>query len=153
MLSFQLLVISQVVSTTTQLHSFQTAHNTKKDTCAIEDGSLCAYRRCEFCTRLHIPQEWFYQSVKLFKKSFPRDCNLLTAITLDTAALNFLFALNFLNSPRFTPRSFFCSDSSSCRIQGFSSAWCASNRFSGLTVSNEEIKSLAPFDTVPQYSS
>mmetsp|Transcript_15318 Transcript_15318/g.42374 ORF Transcript_15318/g.42374 Transcript_15318/m.42374 type:complete len:205 (+) Transcript_15318:127-741(+) len=87
------------------------------------------------------------------RNSLPKLWSLLTAMMVETAALNFLFALNLLNSFRLTPRSFFASDASSPLIHGFCSACAASRRRLGLTVRRDEIRSLASDETVPQYSS
>mmetsp|Transcript_7981 Transcript_7981/g.19262 ORF Transcript_7981/g.19262 Transcript_7981/m.19262 type:complete len:103 (+) Transcript_7981:162-470(+) len=86
-------------------------------------------------------------------KAEPRELSLLTATTVDTAALNFLFALNLLSDSKFLSRPFFAKDSASPRIQEFSSAWSAVNLFLGSTVKRDLIRFRASLDTVPQYSS
>mmetsp|Transcript_5528 Transcript_5528/g.12057 ORF Transcript_5528/g.12057 Transcript_5528/m.12057 type:complete len:248 (+) Transcript_5528:151-894(+) len=82
-----------------------------------------------------------------------KDFIMFVATTPLTAALNLRLALNFLNSSRFFPKSFLARAASLPVIQGFSNACVALTLLCGLTVSIETIKSLASFETVPQYSS
>ena len=87
------------------------------------------------------------------RNSFPNWFNLFTAMIVETAALNFLLALNLLNSCRLAPKSFLAKEASSPLIHKFSRASLASILFFGSTVNREEIRSFASAETVPQYSS
>ena len=90
-------------------------------------------------------------NISLLTKKF---VSLLTAITLFTAARNFLFPLNLLISIKFLPISFFSNDSSvASATQLLCNASRAVNRRSALTQSKLEMRFLASSETGPQYSS
>ena len=81
-------------------------------------------------------------------------CSLFTAITLFTAARNFLFPLNLLIAIRLSIMSFFSRLASlASAIQLHCSASLAVSRYSDLTHSRLEMRFLASSETGPQYSS
>lgn len=71
--------------------------------------------------RLFFSRTWHFYD-KFVRKSLPNDCNLLTAIIVDTAALNLRLALYVVKTLWAPPKSRCAKTSSSTRIQAFSSA-------------------------------
>mmetsp|Transcript_29921 Transcript_29921/g.88967 ORF Transcript_29921/g.88967 Transcript_29921/m.88967 type:complete len:239 (+) Transcript_29921:755-1471(+) len=84
--------------------------------------------------------------------TFPNDFIFCVATTPFTAALNFLLALKVFIASRFFPRSLPSREASLPVIHEFCRASFADRRFLGSTVMRAEMRSFAPFETCPQYS-